>query len=134
MLQPTSTFSGPRSSPETTRAFWICAIITLVSAVVSASFSVAALIVARQDQYAMYAASRSIALLLASLACIGARSRHGVMALALTMVLVQGLDAWIGLVGHDPGKTYGPLALSVVGLASLIALYRDGGAQTEPAS
>jgi hypothetical protein len=48
-----------------TRAFWICAIITVVSAVVSASFSVAALIgVARQDQYAMYAASRSIALLL----------------------------------------------------------------------
>jgi hypothetical protein len=56
------------------------------------------------------------------------------MALALTMGLVQGLDALIGLVGHDPGKTYGPLALSVLGLASLIALYRDAGAQTEPAS
>ena len=118
-----------------TRAFWICAIITVVSAVVSASFSVTALIgVARQDQYAMYAASRSIALLLASLACIGARSRHGVMALALTMGLVQGLDALIGLVAHNPAKTYGPLALSVVGLASLIALYRDAGAQTEAAS
>jgi hypothetical protein len=118
-----------------TRAFWICAIITAVSAVVSASFSVTALIgVARQDQYAMYAASRSIALLLATLACIGARSRHGVMALALTMGLVQGLDALIGLVGHNPAKTYGPLALSVVGFASLIALYRDAGARTEPAS
>ena len=118
-----------------TRAFWICAIITVASAVVSASYSVAALIgVARQDQYAMYAASRSIALALASLACIGARSRHGVMVLALTMGLVQGLDALIGLVGHDPDKTYGPLALSVVGLASLIALYRDAGTQTEPAS
>ena len=118
-----------------TRTFWICATITVVSAVVSASFSVAALIgVARQDQYAMYAASRSIALALASLVFIGARSRHGVMALALTMGLVQGLDALIGLVGHSPGKTYGPLALSVVGFASLIALYRDAGAQTEPAS
>jgi hypothetical protein len=118
-----------------TRAFWICATITAVSAVVSASFSVTALIgVARQDQYAMYAASRSIALLLASLACIGARSRHGVMALALTMGLLQGLDARVGLVGHNPAKTYGPLALSVVGFASLIALYRDAGARTEPAS
>jgi hypothetical protein len=118
-----------------TRTFWICAIITVVSAVVSASYSVAALIgVARQDHYAMYAASRSIALLLASLACIAARSRHGVMALALTMGLVQGLDALIGLVGHNPGKTYGPLALSVVGIASLIALYRDAGGQAEPAS
>ena len=118
-----------------TRTFWICAIITVVSAVVSASFSVTALIgVARQDQYAMYAASRSIALLLASLACVGARSRQGVMALALTMGLVQGVDALIGLVGHNPGKTYGPLALSVVGLASLIALYRDPGAKTQPES
>jgi hypothetical protein len=118
-----------------TRAFWICAIVTVLSAVVSASYSVAALIgVARQDQYAMYAASRSIALALASLACFGARSRHGVMALALTMGLVQGFDAVIGLVAHNPGKTYGPLALSVIGLASLIALYRDAGAQAEPAS
>jgi hypothetical protein len=118
-----------------TRAFWICAIIAALSAVVSASFSVAALIGAgRQDQYAMYAASRSIALALASVACIGARSRRGVMALALTMALVQGLDALIGLVAHDPGKTYGPLALSVAGLASLIALHRDAGTQAKSAS
>jgi hypothetical protein len=113
-----------------TRAFWICAIVAALSAVVSASFSVAALIgVDRQDQYAMYATSRSIALVLATLVCIGARSRRGVMALALTMGLVQGFDALIGLLAHDPVKTYGPLALSLAGLASLIALYREGGAQ-----
>jgi hypothetical protein len=113
-----------------TRAFWICAIVTGVSAVVSASFSVAALIgVDRQDQYAMYAASRSIALVLATLVFIGARSRRGVLALALTMGLVQGFDALIGLLARDPVKTYGPLALSLAGLASLIALYREG-AQT----
>jgi hypothetical protein len=56
------------------------------------------------------------------------------MALALTMALVQGLDALIGLVAHDPGKTYGPLALSVAGLASLIALHRDAGTQAKSAS
>jgi hypothetical protein len=112
-----------------TRVFWICASITALSAVVSASFSVAALIgEGRQDQYAMYAASRSIALVVASLACIGLRSRRGVMALALTMVLVQGFDALIGAVAHDPIKTYGPLALSVIGLASLLALHRDRAA------
>jgi hypothetical protein len=109
-----------------TRTFWTCAIITALSAVVSASFSVAALIgEGRQDQYAMYAASRSIALVLASLACIGVRSRRGVMALALTMGLVQGFDALIGAVAHDTTKTYGPLALSVIGLVSLLALHRD---------
>jgi hypothetical protein len=110
-----------------TRAFWICAIIAALSAVVSASFSVAALGgEGGQDQYAMYAASRSIALTLAVLACITMRSRSGVMALALTMGLVQGFDALIGLIAHNPGKTYGPLALSVAGLASLIALFREG--------
>jgi len=110
-----------------TRAFWICASITALSAVVSASFSVVALIgVGSQDQYAMYAASRSIALLLASLACIGTRSRRGLMALALTMGLVQAFDAVIGLIAHDPAKTYGPLVLSLAGLASLFALHRDG--------
>jgi hypothetical protein len=109
------------------RAFWICAVITALSAIVSASFSVAALIGAgSQDQYAMYAASRSIALLLASFACIGTRTRRGLMALALSMGLVQAFDAVIGLIAHDPAKTYGPLVLSVAGLASLFALYRDG--------
>jgi hypothetical protein len=113
-----------------TRAFWICSIVTALSAIVSASFSVAALIgVDRQDQYAMYAASRSIALVLATLVSIGARSRRGVMALALTMGLVQGFDALIGLLAHDPVKTYGPLVLSLAALASLIALHREGGAQ-----
>jgi peptidoglycan/LPS O-acetylase OafA/YrhL len=116
-----------------TRAFWICAIIAAVSAVVSASFSVAALIgEGRQDQYAMYAASRSIALVLAILACIATRSRRGVMALALTMVLVQGFDSLIGLIAHNAGKTYGPLALSVAGLASLIALHREGANRLFP--
>ena len=117
-----------------TRAFWICAIIAALSAVVSASFSVAALGgEGGQDQYAMYAASRSIALTLAVLACIAMRSRSGVMALALTMGLVQGFDSLIGLIAHNAGKTYGPLALSVGGLASLIALYREGTDRLFPA-
>src|SRR3979409_1426572 len=103
-----------------TRAFRICAIITALSAIVSAAFSMVALIgVGSQDQYAMYAASRSIALLLATLACIGKRSRRGLMALALTMGLVQAFDAVIGLIAHDLAKTFGPLVLSVAGLASL---------------
>jgi hypothetical protein len=132
LLQHSSGMTHPHSP---TRAFWTCAIIAALSAAVSAAFSVAALIGAeRQEQqtmYAMYAASRSVALVLATLICIGARSRRGVLALALTMGLVQGFDALIGLVAHDPAKTYGPLALSVAGLASLIALYRGAGKQGE---
>jgi hypothetical protein len=40
--------------------------------------------------------------------------------------LVQAFDTVIGLIAHDPAKTYGPLVLSLAGLASLVALHRDG--------
>jgi hypothetical protein len=52
------------------------------------------------------------------------------MALALTMGLVQAFDTVIGLIAHDPAKTYGPLVLSVAGLTSLFILHRDGRARS----
>ena len=51
------------SKKDSAKAFWICAAVTAISAVVSASFSVAALLAPDQpDVNAMYAASRSISL------------------------------------------------------------------------
>jgi hypothetical protein len=59
-----------------TGRFWICAIITTISALVSAGFSVAGLFgPSGSDIFEGYAASRSIALLIAVLCCIGFRSR-----------------------------------------------------------
>jgi hypothetical protein len=63
------------------------------------------------DIFERYAASRSIALLIAVLCCIGFRSRDAIAALALVMSLVQGFDGVIGVIVHDPAKTYGPLFL-----------------------
>ena len=55
-----------------TARFWTCATITAVSALVSASFSVAGLFgPSGSDIFERYAASRSIALLIAVLCCIG---------------------------------------------------------------
>ena len=55
-----------------TARFWTCATITAVSALVSASFSVAGLFgPSGSDIFERYAASRSIALLIAVLYCIG---------------------------------------------------------------
>ena len=108
-----------------TKAFWTCALITAVSAFVSASFSIAGLVgMSIFNTFAWYAASRSIALPLVVVAVIVVRSSAGLMAMSLTMVLVQVFDAVIGFNLHDPGKTYGPLALSLATFAALTWLWR----------
>ena len=113
------------SKNDSSRALWICAAVTAISAIVSASFSVAALLGPGQtDVNAMYAASRSISLPLVVLAIAYFRSRDGIAAMALTMALVQLLDAVIGFLSHDPFKTFGPLALSLITFASLAWLWR----------
>jgi hypothetical protein len=72
----------------------------------------------------MYAASRSLSLPLVVLAIAYFRSRDGLAAMALTMGLVQLLDAMIGFLSHDPFKTCGPLFLALITFASLVWLLR----------
>jgi hypothetical protein len=111
---------------KTPRAFWICATITAISAIVSASFSVAGLLgTGIHDTFAMYAASRSIAIPLVVLIFLGFRSRWGIAAMALTMSLVQLFDAVIGVLWHDPSKTYGPFFLALMGFISFAFLLRS---------
>ena len=108
------------SNEKTPRAFWICAAITAISAVVSASFSVAGLLgPGIHDTFALYAASRSLAIPLVVLIFLGFRSRGGIAALGLTMSLIQLFDAVIGVLSHDASKTYGPLFLALIGSVSV---------------
>jgi hypothetical protein len=110
---------------DSARAFWICAAVTAISAIVSASFSLAALLgPAQSDVNAMYAASRSISLPVVVLAVLYFRSRAGIAAMAFAMGLVQFLDAVIGMLSHDPFKTDGPLVLALITFASLAWLLR----------
>jgi len=111
--------------PNDTKAFWACALITALSAFISAGFSLSGLSGGSDfNPSAWYAASRSIALPLAVVAVIAVRSRAGLMAMALTMGLVQAFDTVIGFNLHDPSKTYGPLVLSLATLAALVWLWR----------
>ena len=88
---------------------------TLLSAGVSAGFSVAGLLGSGSgDSFARYAASRSIALLLTVLIAIGVRSRVAIAFLGIAMTIVQAFDGVIGALAHDPSKTYGPLAFAVL--------------------
>jgi hypothetical protein len=111
------------------RAFWICAGFTLVSASVSATFSVLSLSMAgtgHQHEYSLYATSRSIALLLATIFVMGRRSREGVTAMAIAMTIVQLLDAIVGSLAHNPGKTYGPAVFAMINAMLMVWMFRSG--------
>src|SRR4030088_1220706 len=61
-----------------TKRFWGCALMTLLSAGVSAGFSLAGLLGSGNgDSFARYATSRSVALLVTVLIAIGVRARAG---------------------------------------------------------
>ncbi|MDB4953052.1 MAG: hypothetical protein JWO36_621 [Myxococcales bacterium] len=108
------------------KPFWACALVTLLSAGVSAGFSVMGLLGTEgSDNFAGYAASRSIALLLGVLIATGVRSRIGIVFLGIVMTMVQALDGVIGALAHDPSKTFGPLTLAVLNGLALLWLRRE---------
>jgi hypothetical protein len=106
------------------RAYWACAGFTLFSAIVSAGFSLASLRMAGGHEYALYAASRSVALPLATVCAMALRSRGGVAALATAMTLVQLFDGIIGFRLNDPSRAYGPLVFSALNLGMLLWMNR----------
>jgi hypothetical protein len=116
-----------------TGRIWICALFTLLSAGVSAGFSVDGLFrCGSSDSLAYYAASRSVALLLTVLIAIGIRSRMAIAFLGIAMAIVQTFDGIIGALAHDPSKTYGPFAFAVLNALAVGLLLRQGvSSQTE---
>jgi hypothetical protein len=109
-----------------TRQFWICALVTLLSAGVSAGFSFDGLLGSgSSDSFARYAASRSFALLLTVVIAIGLRSRSAIAFLGIAMTVVQAFDGVIGALAHDPSKTYGPFAFAILNAVAVGWLLRE---------
>jgi len=109
----------------TRQVFWIAFVITAASALTSLFFAVIGVLGdGAGDPYALYALSRSVALAVAVLALGRLRSRPALILLALTMSLVQGLDALIGLTLGDVLKTLGPAVLAVATSTGAVALAR----------
>jgi hypothetical protein len=106
------------------RAYWTCAGFTLFSAIVSAGFSLLSLRMAGGHEYALYAASRSVALPLAVLYAMALRSRGDMATLAVAMTLVQLFDGIVGLRLHDPGRVYGPMAFAAINFGLLLWMNR----------
>jgi len=99
---------------------------TLISAGVSAGFSLAALLgPGRDESFAQYAASRSVALLLTILIALGVRSRMAIAFLGIAMTVVQAFDGVIGALAHHPFETYGPFALALLNALAVGWLLRE---------
>lgn len=105
-----------------TMAFWICAFVTLASAVISFGFSIVALSASNDNSKtnAMYASSRSFALVIASLVAFFYHSIVWLAAISTIMILVQFADAIIGIKTRDNLKTYGPVFTAIINLIALI--------------
>jgi hypothetical protein len=109
------------------KAFWTCAGFTLVSALVGATFSVLSLRVigtGHQHEYALYAASRSVALVLTIIFVMLRRSWRGVVTMAVAMTIVQVFDSVVGYLLHEPSEIYGPALFAIINAALLVWMSR----------
>lgn len=114
-----------RRREEQGTAFWLCYTVTALSALISVFYALSALSgEGAGDVYALYAASRSVALVLAVLGVAFVRSSPALVVLALTMSVVQGLDAVIGWTAGDMLKTFGPAFVAVLTLVAAGFLVR----------
>jgi len=111
-----------------TLAFFVCAVVTLISAVVSLGFSLVAILSSEDDarNQALYAAARSFAFLLLSLVPWLTGSVSWLLAAAWGLIVVQALDAGIGHRLGDRIKTWGPLGVSAVNLVAVFWLMLVG--------
>lgn len=105
-----------------TLAFWTCAIVTLISSIVSCGYAIAGLRSSADDARppSMYALARSAALVVVAVIGLFCSSEAFVAAVAVAMILVQGIDAVIGAVISDRLKTIGPAFTAAANAAALI--------------
>lgn len=107
-------------------AFWICALITLLSSGIGARFSLAAVEApGRADLNTLLLFSRSSTLPLVILVATLLRSSSGVATMALTMILIQVFDHFVGYRQHTIFAVWGPLCVGMANALTLFWLQRD---------
>jgi hypothetical protein len=110
--------------------------LTALNVVVASGFSIAGLIkpelvlptgattTEASAIFAMYAAARTIPLALITMVAIYKRSASALLVLGLLAGIIQLLDAAVGLVQHDMGKTVGPLFLAMLQAYAVTILWK----------
>jgi hypothetical protein len=122
-------------SPSTAKR--IASLVTAINVLVASGFSIAGLVspksilpagYAPTDAsfvFALYAAARSIPLALVVLIAICKQSEAALLILGALAGFIQLLDAGVGFLQHDPGKTIGPLVIAACQLFAVYLLSRS---------
>jgi hypothetical protein len=107
-----------------TTPFLVCAIVTAVSAFVSLGFSLASVPGAKGQTrtLALYTCARSIAFAIISVVPLATGWSLWLEAVAVGMIILQALDACVGVDIGDRMKTLGPAGIAVANLAALVWL------------
>ena len=119
----------------TIKAMRLASVVTAINVLVATGFSIAAII---NPQYlvpaavpteaslllAMYAAAPRIPLALLALGAVYKQAAAALLILGALAGGMQLLDAGIGLYGHDPGKSAGPLFIAVLQFFVVYLLHR----------
>jgi hypothetical protein len=124
-------------------AMRIASLVTAINVLVAAGFSIAGLVSPKSVLptgsaptdasfiFAMYAAARAIPLAVIALVAIVRHSESALLILGTLAGFIQLLDAGVGLLQHDLGKTVGPLVIAGLQFFAMYLLVRSarGGAQ-----
>jgi hypothetical protein len=107
-----------------TTPFLVCATVTAVSAFVSLGFSIASVPRANGQirTLALYACARSIAFAIISVVPFATGWSLWLEAVAVGMIILQMLDACVGVAISDRMKTVGPAGIAFTNLAALMWL------------
>jgi hypothetical protein len=127
-------------SENETSAFRLAAWITAINVLVASGFSIAGLVAPHailpsgaapgeaSFVFALYAAARSLPLAAFALWAVAGRNVEALIVLGALAGVVQLLDAGVGLVQHDVGKTIGPLVIAALQAFATVRLAgRVGG-------
>ena len=124
-------------------AMRIASLVTAINVLVAAGFSIAGLVSPKSVLptgsaptdasfiFAMYAAARAIPLAVIALVAIVKHSESALLILGTLAGFIQLLDAGVGLLQHDLGKTVGPLVIAGLQFFAMYLLVRSarGGAE-----
>ena len=105
-----------------TVAMWTCSLLTIVSACVSLGYATAGLRASTGEQRlpSSYALARSRTLVVVALAAPFTGDPGFIAAAAVSLIVVQALDAVIGVRTWDLVKTIGPAITAVANAAALV--------------
>jgi hypothetical protein len=124
------------TTPQSAHTMGLASALTALNVVVASGFSIAGLIKPElilpagatptdaSTIFAMYAAARTIPLALITIAAIYQGSASALLVLGLLAGVIQFVDAAVGLLQHDVGKTVGPLFLAILQMYAVTIFWK----------